>query len=363
MYYYQKPMSDHHIHKEKVHHKDNLRVAPEPIVTSVSCTLTSHNIQSIFQSPDGNIFPLSDLIDDFAYVERALQVESSFSNYLEESHKVPFNFLLHDVSITDIQSPDNNGGFTLAGSLALPALKTASFPNDHLSHDGHYRKIFDLDKPIRFLGRQRHAFKHPLKHCAVDRIHHLLEPTSRINPSLTFKDNKQEGRGGVANVLTPSILHGHVINNKVAYPLGTEPTVTEVLNADGRGTDGVKSRYLVSIRDSDYQRTWFMSKEDKENGYIREEGVVVPLEEYAYRTFHFIDNMNETRAANFRTAALWFGVDVLKTVPKITFNLNLTVYPIVPTVDDLNAVPRLNFLRHVKTSMAAVDKPFGRKSD
>jgi hypothetical protein len=92
----------------------------------------------------------------------------------------------------------------------------------------------------------------------------------------------------------------------------------------------------------------------------REEGALVPLDNYVNDMYDFMDGINESRCTNFETLGLWMNLDCLKDVPKVTSKLSFRIVPIVPRHKDGGKlmIPYNNYMKHLTHALSAVDKPF-----
>jgi hypothetical protein len=348
-------MSDPIAEAKKEH--ERMTLADQPLAFTTTCTLTNAQILASAKNPEGIVIPFSQMIDGYDTMKRRLQSVLATNYSLDESSKFPLNFLLMSLDISDIQSPDSNGGIFFAGSLAFPYIKGHSFPHEHVSDSMKFRKIIDFTEPVEF-AREAHKFTHPLKHETVVAKYNLINEHTRINPRLVFPDRTVPGKGGVFSPQS-AILHGHAITHDTALPDDEQCTVSEVLSAEG-GTHGagVKSRQLVGLHERAYQRRWFQDNP----AYDRENGAVVPLEMYSRAVYEFLDNMNSSRSVNFDTAGLWINTRILKEVPLITFKLSFKIYPIVPVHEEnKELVPYHNFVKHLRGAMRVTDKPLAKK--
>lgn len=361
-------MNDQAILKAKLEHEENYTVADSPLVVTMTATLDRDKLRRIAASKDGEVIPVSEIIDNFDDIENNLKKKLAFSySLVEDPDRFLLNFLLLDCVISDIQSPDNNGGMVLGGSVALPNFYSASTPIDDITSCKKYKKLIDLNAPFHYVLGQPHAFSHSLKHSKVDAEHVLLSATSQLNPKILFpgnnicKNNSLQGSGGAIHftqdgrLMSDVLLHGHVIDNDTMYPQNKYSTITEVLSAESSGKGGVKSQHVVAIPSTAAPRYWF----SKYNVYDRDQGACVPLPEYAFQTYNFIDQYNASRCTNFRKCGICWNLECLKDVPQIKMKLTFNILPIVQKHDSgKEFIPYNNFVRHLSNSIIQVDKPF-----
>lgn len=352
-------MDEQSILRAKLEHNDLYTTADQPMDITVTATLDSEQLKAITENKQGHVIPISEVVDNYDDVTESLRRKLAFNYSLDEPSKFKLNFLLLDANISNIQSPDNNGGMVLGGSLAFPNMYSSNMPTDQISKCGKYRKVIDLNAPSHFVIGQEHAFSHSLKHSRVDVSHPLLSRHSKINPIILFPDGNIRGSGGVpppmfASLGSDAMLHGHTIDNASMYP-GKYSTLTEVLTADGSGHGGIKSQHLVAIPNDAYPRSWYKEKKSCD----REQGAVVPLNDYARDMYDFIDNYNQSRSTNFDKCAIWWNAECLKKVPQIKATLGFRIVPIVPRHKEGKVlIPYNNFVKHLTRSIHKVDKPF-----
>jgi hypothetical protein len=361
-------MHDQKILKAKLEHA-NYTVADQPYEFSTTMTLDEDKLKQIHSTDGGVHIPLSSVIDNYDKVENRLKRVIGDQYSLDDHKKLPINFLLVDAGISGIKSPDPYGGMTLGGSITLPAVHAATLPTDELTPCRRHRKLLPINQPHYFINGNPHAFSHTLSHHNVDNEYKLLGSDSKLNSRMVFPSKKAEGSGGelpsdprlLVDYVKGSdvFLHGHVVDQDAMYPSGN-PTVTEILSADARAGGSVKSQYLVAIKNGNYPVVWWQSKKEDEK-HIRDEGAVVPIDDFAYRMFHFIDSCNEARSTNFDKCCIWWDIDHLNIhrVPKITAKLKFKILPVVPYHEEgKEFVPYQNFVRHLKSEIDQVDKPF-----
>jgi hypothetical protein len=354
-------MDEQSIVKAKLEHDDLYTIADQPMDLTTTMTLDKDDLNTISASREGHVIPLAEVIDNYEDVENSLKKKLAFNYSLDDPSKFPINFLLLDASISDIQSPDNNGGMVLGGSLAFPSMYSSTFSIDDLSPCGGYRKVLDHDAPMHFVMGQPHAFSHALKHARVDVSHPLITRHSKINPQIMFPDGQIRGSGGTPppkyeQLKKSSLLHGHTIDNESMYPDGSYSTITEILSADSSGHGGIKSKHLVALPNKSFPRYWYKEKKSSD----REQGAVVELGEYASDMFDFIDTYNTNRSTNFNKCGIWWNTETLKPVPQIKAKLSFRIVPIVPKHDEgKELIPYNNFVKHLSSVITSTEKPFG----
>lgn len=346
--------------KAKQEHESNYTVADQPMDITMTATLDRDQLKTIGSSREGHVIPIADVVDNFDDVEASLQKKLAFNYSLDEPSKFKLNFLVLEAAISDIQSPDNNGGMVIGGSFALPQMHSCNMPVDEVSPCGIFHKVSDQDAPVHFVLGQPHAFSHCLKHSQVKKSYPLVTRFSKLNPILIFPDGSIKGSGGVphpkyADLANKAMLHGHAIDNESMYPSGSYPTITEVLSADSSGHGGVKSQHLVALPNQSWSRQWYKDRKSCD----REQGAVVPLYDYASDMYQFIDGYNQSRSTNFRKCGIWWNAESLKEVPKIKAKLSFRIVPIVPKhKEGKELIPYNNFVKHLSSVITKVDKPF-----
>jgi hypothetical protein len=363
-------MNDQELVKAKLEHA-NLTVADKPYEFSTAITLTREQLGRINTTPGGVNIPISEVIDNYPQVEDRLKRVFANQYSLDDHVKSPLNFMLVNAGIYGIKSPDPYGGMTLGGTLTLPAVHAATMPTDEISPCGGHRKLLPGSKPHYFVNGFPHVFHHTLSHNNVDNQYELIENKSVLNTRLVFPNMQVEGNGGVLpsddkalvdyvkNKNNGVFIIGHQVNENSVYPGGDRPTITEVLSADARQGGSVKSQHLIAVKNGTFPATWYNNAVDKR--HIRDEGVVVPVDDFAHKTYHFIDSCNESRATNFHTAGIWWDVDHinLTNIPKITAKLKFKILPIVPYHEyGKEHIPYQNFVKHLRNEITQVDKPF-----
>lgn len=354
----------------KLDHAD-YTVADTPYEFSTGMTLNRDQIAQIQNNPGGSNIPLAEVIDNYESIEDRIKRLMADQYSLNSHTKLPLNFMLINASIHGIKSPDPYGGMSLGGTLTMPAIKAATTPIDILTPCGKYRRLLPvINHPHYYINGSPHAFCHTMSHNNVDNEYKLLGPESVLNTKLVFPTKETEGMtGGVLPSnhaeLIPyarqrASLHLHEANQNSVYPVGN-PTITEMLSADSKQGGALKSQYVVSIKNGNYPTEWYKEK-PQDSVHIKDEGVVAPIENFALKTFHFIDSLNESRCANFKNTGIWWDMDHLKCekIPKITAKLKFKILPIVPFHKDgeKEHIPYQNFIRHLKAELDHVDKPF-----
>jgi hypothetical protein len=356
----------------------NYTVADTPYEFSTKITLDKNHLRRINESKRGLNIPFSEVIDDYPSFKRRLQHVFADQYSLGEPEKLPLNFMLLNAGVTGIKSPDPYGSMGIHGALTLPAVHAATMPTDVLTPDRKFKKVVPINMPHEYVGSEPYAFSHTLSHHNIDNYYDLISHDSKLNNRLIFPSSlSQEGTGGVVpgdgdtklmmeylkDRRNGVLLHGHAVNTENVYPVA-HPTVTEMLTSQARSSKGeanVKSDYLIAVKNGNFPVSWYHS-DDKEKKHIRDEGVLVPIDNFAHKTFHLIDSCNEARSTNFESSGIWWQLDHLnlEKVPKITAKIKFRIIPIVPyhEEDEKVFVPYHNFVKHLKAQLVKVDKPF-----
>jgi len=351
-------MTPHYLTRMKQDYRDNYTVADQPMDITMSASLNRKHLDAIQDNERGYIVPISEMVDNYDKVEESIKKKLAFNYSLDDASKFPFNFLMLDGSVSDIQSPDNSGGMVLGGSLALPAVSGGTLPTDDVSPCGNYKKVLDHDAPIHYVLGEPHSFSHALKHSNVGSSYPLITRQSKLNQPMLFPTGQIRGTGGVSptrynDLIRKSLLYGHDIRNDTVYPDAKYNTVTETMNVHGM-TGGVTSSNLVGIPHSAWPASWYTERPS----YRNDNGMVVPLDEYASSMYEFIDQYNSSRPTNFNNAGIWWNGEMIKNVPKIKAKLSFRVAPIVPANGDgKELIPYNNFLKHLSASLRRTDKP------
>ena len=359
-------MQEQEIVKAKLDHA-NYTVADTPYEFSTSITLDGDQLDRIKHSNHGLHIPLAEVIDEPEKVEDSIRRKMGFNYSLDDHSKIPVNFILLDTSVTGIKSPDANGSMMIGGAVALPAVHAATFPYEDLSEDGRYRKVLPYKGPSHFVNGNEFAFSHTLAHNNVDNEYPILSRGVAIGPRIVFPSGETEGTGGVLpedddklveHAKRHLVLHGHAINDGSVYPGESRPTISEVLSADSRSGGAVKSQHLVALKNGSFPVAWYGKEQDQK--FHRDEGVVAPIDDFTYRTFHFMDSCNESRSTNFKDCCIWWDIDHLKSVPKVKAKLKFKILPIVPYHEQKGKIyiPYQNMVKHLRASLRTVDKPF-----
>lgn len=352
--------------KAKLDHA-NYTVADTPYEFSTSMTLNEDQLNKIKNSVNGACIPLVEVIDNPEKIEENIKKKLGFNYSLDDHSKLPFNFILLDAGITGIKSPDANGSLMIGGALAFPAVHAATFPYDDISSDGLYRKILPYRGPCHYVNGNPYAFSHTLAHNNVDNEYTILSKGTAIGPRIVFPNGETEGTGGilpeddervVEHAKKHLILHGHAIDDASVYPDDTKPTISEVLSADSRAGGAVKSQHLIALKNGSFPVAWYSKEQDQK--FHRDEGIVVPIDDFTYRNFHFMDSCNESRSTNLNDCCIWWDIDHLKSVPKVKAKLKFKILPIVPFHEQKGKIyiPYQNMVKHIRESLKHVDKPF-----
>lgn len=352
-------MSEHPIFKSKVQHLEKKKFTDSPIQFTTTATILRDDLLAIRGSPDGKVITFDKLIDNFKSVEDYLKRTIASCHSLDGHEKYEFNFLLSDVKISDIQTPDNDGGLVVAGSLAMPYIDGITYPIDE--NNGEFRKILDLTKPTAFALGKPHSFVHSLKHSNLHKEHVLVDHKSKTLPSVKYPDGKVVGQGDFALEYAPRddgslqvvpkgplMLHGHVINNDTVYGgSASRPSYSEHLRPTP--DKGVHVDTHVHIPPNTYQESWFVHK----SHYNTSNGPVVPFDEYAQGTYDFLGMYNYSRPTNFKSSGIWFNIQFLKEVSCLKFLLTFRIVPIVDCHEEgsVEAIPFANLSKHLKSKL------------
>lgn len=363
--------------KAKLEHA-NYTVADTPYEFSVKINLDKNQLRRINDSKGGLNIPMSEVIEEYPTFKRRLQHVFSDQYSLKDPEKLPLNFLLLNAGIAGIKSPDPYGSLGIHGVLTMPAVHAATMPTDIVTPDGRFKKVLPINIPHEYKGAHPYAFHHTPTHFNVDNYYDLISHDSKLNTQLVFPSSmSQEGTGGIVPGDGDSklmieylkdrkngiLVHGHAVNNTTVYP-DHRPTVTEMLTSQARSSKGeanVKSDFLVAVRNGSFPVSWYQT-DDTERKHVRDEGVLAPIDNFAHKTFHFIDSCNEARSTNFENCGIWWDIDHLnlEKVPKITAKIKFRIVPIVPyhEGDEKVFVPYHNFVKHLRTQLTEVDQPF-----
>jgi hypothetical protein len=360
-------MQNQEVVKAKIDHA-NYTVADTPYEFSTSITLDEEQLAKIAESEEGHNIPLAEVIDEPEKVEEHIRKRMAFNYSLDDSSKLPVNFILLDASISGIKSPDPNGSMMIGGSIAMNAVHGGTFPFDHVTADGLHRKMLPYHGACHFVNGNPHAFSHVMSPNGIVTEYPMISRGMSLNPRIVFPNGETEGTGGVlpsdddalvAYAKDRLVLHAHAINENSVYPGGARPTISEVMSADSRAGGAVKSQYLVAMKNGTFPVAWYMTNADDKK-FHRDEGVVAPLDDFARRSYHFMDSCNESRSTNFKDCCIWWDIDHLKSVPKIKAKMKFKILPIVPYHDKKGRVfiPYQNIVKNIKTTLVRVDKPF-----
>jgi hypothetical protein len=363
--------------KAKLDHA-NYTVADTPYEFSVKINLDKNQLRRINETKGGLNIPMSDVIEDYPLFKKRLQHVFSDQYSLKDPEKLPLNFLLLNAGITGIKSPDPYGSMGIHGALTMPAVHAATMPTDVTTPDGRFKKILPVNIPHEYKGGDPYVFHHTPTHFNVDNYYDLISHDNVLNNQLVFPSSmNKEGTGGVVpgggdvnfmmkdlkNRNKGLLMYGHAVNNDTVYP-ECRPTVTEMLTSQARSSRGeanVKSDFLVAIRNGSFPASWYQN-DAKERKFVRDEGALTPIDNFANKMYHFIDSCNEARSTNFENCGMWWDIDHLnlEKVPKITAKIKFRIVPIVPyhEGDEKIFVPYHNFVKHLKNQLVEVDQPF-----
>jgi hypothetical protein len=365
--------SENLIIQSKLDHA-NYTVADRPYEFSTGITLTPTLLEKMNNTRGGCNFQLSEVIDNFPSVETRLKQLFTNQYSLDDPDKFLLNFLLISAGITGIRTPDPYNGRTIAGTLTQPAVHASTMPTDVLSADRQHKKMLPFNFPASFVDGHEHAFTHTLTPEMASHNHILLDGSSMLNDRLIFPQNRdREGTGGslppdddvlvnyVKNKNNGVLVHGHSVNNDSMYPTDRHyPTREEMLTADAKKGGVVETQHIVALRDGGFAPTWYDSK-DNDRVHKKEKGVQAPIDDFARKTYHFIDSMNEARSTNFHNTGLWMDIDHgnLPKIKGITAKMSFKILPIVPFhKEGKEFIMYHNFVKHLKDEIKVVDRPF-----
>lgn len=354
-------------------------VADTPHEFSTGITLSPKQLKLVNDTPGGHHFKLSDLIDNYPAFEDRLKLLYANQYSLDDPDKFLLNFLLISAGISGIRTPDPYNGLTFGGSLTQRAHHAGTMPTDVLTPDKEHKKLLARNVAPSFIDGHDHTFSHTLTPEMAKKNYTLLNEGFVLNDRLICPQTKaREGTGGVLpddnralveyvkNRANGVFLPGHSVNNESMYPTKSHlPTRTEMLTADSKKGGVVESQHSVALRNGGFPSTWYETKADDQR-HIRDEGVQAPLDDFAYKNFHFIDSLNEARSTNFHNTGLWLDMDHFKldNVPKVTAKLSFKILPIVPYhAEGKEFIPYHNFVKHLKSEITEVDKPFSESKN
>lgn len=344
-------MTDHPISKLKCEIAEGYTLADQPLEVSATATLKRDDLMEIRSKSKGHAIALSDLIDNYDDFESQLKKYIAFNYSLDDYDKYDLNFLLLDASIGQIHSPTTN--LVLAASLGLPHVEGISMPYDSVV-DG-YRKLIDYSKPLHFAMGQPHAVVHTMNDKTVNKDYNLLNKDSILNPKLMMPNREIMGSGGAMDCVNDNLmLHAYNLNNGTVYDDKNHVGRVEVLSADGqKGT--VNSQHLICIPKHVMQNAWY----EKMAQYHRDEGKMVPLQEYSRGLYLFLDSWNQSRSSSFNALSTIFNGQIVKDTPIVKMNYTFRIVPIVPKhKSGKEHTPFSNFSKHVRDSIPKVDKAF-----
>lgn len=337
-------------------------LANTPIEFTTTCTISGTDLDTIKAKSGGHVLLFKDMIDNYSQVELALKKQVASAYSLLEPEKLDLNFLLTDLYASDLQTMDSAGGLVVGASLAFPSI-------DGISHclevnDGTWRKIHDLDRPGAFILGEQHAFIHPLKHNSVERTYPLITAGSRTLPQVMYPNMKLAGvnpcpvqyrvrpdQSLEVHQVGPVLLHGHHIKNSTAYTNDLRPVVAQYLRP--MPGEAIQTEYHTHLPLGSYQKEWW----NKRPEYQKENGCLVPIDEYTQATYDFMDQLNSNRATNFSSSGLWWNAQLCRPVPCMKFNLKFRVVPIIEAHrENAEQIPFANQRRHLRSLMVHTDK-------
>lgn len=365
-------MSNHNLYKAKIDTIEKNTIPSTPLEFTTTCSLNGSQINDIIDSEDqGNVVLFKDMINNFEAVYNDLkrQIVSKYS--LRNVSEFDLNFLLTDLSIGDIQSPEELQGIFLGASLSMPFIENISHQNDH--HNGKFRKIFDLDKSVSYILGQRHSFVHPLRNNNIgEREYELINNKSKTLEPMVYKQNEIIGnnRGPISyktrndntleiikNSDSPILYHGYQIDNTSAYESEKRPTLTKMMIPG----ETIKTEFHINCPNDSYQNVWYHNQMDTQ------EGTIVKLDDYSKGIYNFIEQVNNNRSTNFGKSGLWFNIlyqhqksirnNFNKRIPNsnfpiINFTLKFRLVPFIEKYEDgQETIPFTNLKKHIKENM------------
>lgn len=349
---------------EKEYYQKNYTLASTPQDISVTCTIPGDVLTKIKGNPEGEVLLFSEMIDEFDSVlhDLAADVQANYSLRDLSEIKKNFNFLLTDLSISDIQTMDSNGGLVVGGSLVLPALDCISHPVEH--RNGTWKKLHDLDAPKAYVLGKRHAFVQPLKSSEMSRTHHLIKAESRtLNPVLYPNMNIVGGSSSpIAYKVRPDqslevhahgpvLLHGHMINNGTAYANSKRPICSQYLRP--MPGEAIQTEYHIHLPTGSYPHAWFHKRTELQ----KEDGCLVPLDDYTQACYDFMQQVNSNRSTNFSSSGIWWNTQMMRDVPCMKFTLNFRIVPIIEIHEDnAESIPYAVLRKHLRSQLVHTDK-------
>jgi len=327
----------HALTSAKAMYLEKMKLGETVIEVETTCTLSKSQLAAICTSPEGVVFRFSDMIDQYdkfmANVKK--HVTNAYSTRGAEQYNL--SFMLLDVAVTGLQSPDNSGGLILAGSLVLPSVEGISHPGSH--EIGDFRKVLDQDKPRVYALGEEHSFVHTLKHCNVHEVYEVIGLNSKTLPQVRLPNGEIAGQmtsplvlkaradSSVSvkirdNVPIP-LLHGHLIDNKSAYESALRMSMSKYLRP--MPGSAVGTEYHVFLPDACWGRQWYLNHPE----YEAEGGVVVPLDVFVADSYNYMEQANTTRITTFERSGICWNAQMLEYPPCVKFILKARFVPIV----------------------------------
>ena len=356
-------MADHRLYKAKMESVHKFTLAQSPLSFSVSCTLGANHLSRIRAQESGAVLTFDEMIDNFPEFHKDLQLQVASVYSTRRPEDTELNFCMTDLSITDIQAVDNAGSLTVAGSVVLPYLRCVSHPLNIT--DGTWRRVQDRDRPCAYVGGQRHSFIHTLKHQTVSNEYQLISLNSRTLDPVMYPNRQIVGTASSPIAfrsrpdqslqvvqMAPPLLHGHLITNKTAYECEGLPVVSQYLRPGGPDS-AMTTEYHTHLPVGSYQHSWFHLRPELQ----KENGSLVPLDEYTAACYDFLQQVNSNRATNFKQSGIWWNVQYLRENPCVKFTLKFRIVPIVENhPDNIESIPFSNLRQHLRGQMVHMDK-------
>lgn len=350
--------------KRKDYYQENYTLASTPLDFSVTCTISGEVLNKIKGNPEGEVLLFREMIDNFDDVLEDLvrDVQANYSLRDISELKKNFNFLLTDLSVGDIQTMDNTGGLVVGGSLVLPAIDCITHPVEH--RNGLWKKLHDLDAPKAYVLGKRHAFVQPLKPSELHRVHKLISAESRtLNPVLYPNNNIV---GGASSPIVykvrpdqslevkahgPVLLHGHLINNATSYANPKRPVCSQYLRP--MPGDAIQTEYHIHLPNGSYPHAWFHKRPELQ----KEDGCLVPIDDYTQACYDFMQQVNSNRSTNFDSSGIWWNCQMMRDVPCMKFTLNFRVVPIIEVHEDnAESIPYAVLRKHLRSQLVHTDR-------
>jgi len=350
--------------REKEHYSRNYTLSPSPEEFHVTCTISGSTLSKIKGNPEGEVLLFSEMIDNFDKVLHDLTMNvGAYSSLRDvEELKKNFNFLLTDLSISDIQTIDNVGGLVVAGSLVLPALDCITHPVEN--RNGSWKKVHDLDSPKFYCLGNRHSFIQPLKPSEMSRVHKLISAESRTLNPVMYPNGNIAGVSSSPIVFKvrpdqslevraqgPVLLHGHLINNNTSYANDKRPICSQYIRP--MPGDAIQTEYHIHLPTGSYPHAWFQKRPELQ----KHDGCLVPIDEYTQACYDFMQQVNANRSTNFDSSGIQWNAQMIRDVPCMKFTLNFRIVPIIEIYhDNAMSIPYAVLRDHLRNQLVHTDK-------